>query len=504
MSDGLHAPGGVSVESAELTEPAAADVFTTAWQVNDRANVLQLAPAEPALRSAAKDRRLGRARNVLLVVQALTTVLVGAGAALRGEQLAVFGVTLWLLVDAVAVVQVRRREDLFSVDAAAGRALAAAVAVSLLGVVFGAQAPTRIALVTTGIAGAVGLVVRLLMRRTVGLRWLGLDATRTVLVVGDAESVSQTIKGWAGVDRVRIVGACLTEHDPNVRHVAGVPVLGRVEQVGDLARELDISEVVLHCSPEHSGRWLSQLQWSLEGCDVTLSLATPLTHTSAHRVRLRKVGHQMVMAVAPSRPTGFATAVKSVIDGCVAFALLVVAAPLLVACMIAIRLDSPGPALLRQERVREHGQLFTMFKLRSMCMDADATKVSLVDHNEVDGPLFKIKSGDPRVTRIGRVLRQLSLDELPQLINVVKGQMSLVGPRPALPHEVAKYDGDAVRRLAVKPGLTGLWQISGRSNLPYADMVRLDIDYVDNWTAGRDAKILLGTARAVITRDGAY
>ncbi|MGI8576896.1 MAG: exopolysaccharide biosynthesis polyprenyl glycosylphosphotransferase [Nocardioidaceae bacterium] len=438
------------------------------------------------------------------MTEILATLLVVGIAASQGHDLAVCGAVLWLVIDAVAVVQARLHADLFSVGVAAGRVLATGLAVSLVGVVFNVDAPTRIALMVVAVVGSVGLAVRLVLRRKVLLRWLGVDVARAVLVVGDAESVAQTIKGWAGLDHISIVGACLLEPDTNVRHVAGVPVLGRIEQVGDLARQLEIAEVVLHCGADHTGWWLTQLQWSLEGCDVMLSLVTPLTDTSVHRVRLHKVGRRMVMTVAPSRPTGLVAAVKTMVEGCVALGLLVAATPLLLACMIAIRLDSSGPALLRQTRVREGGHLFSMFKLRTMCLDADATKFALVDRNEADGPLFKIKSGDPRVTRIGRVLRQLSLDELPQLVNVIRGEMSLVGPRPALPGEVEKYDGDAVRRLAVKPGLTGLWQISGRSNLSYADMVRLDIDYVDNWTPGRDAKILLGTARAVITRDGAY
>jgi len=195
--------------------------------------------------------------------------------------------------------------------------------------------------------------------------------------------------------------------------------------------------------------------------------------------------------------------IKGLVDRCAAAVLLVIALPILGACALAIKLTSPGPVIFKQTRVREHGRDFTIYKLRTMSVDAEARLAEIADRNEAGGGLFKIRA-DPRVTSTGGWLRRLSLDELPQLWNVVIGDMSLIGPRPALPHQVASYDESARRRLAVKPGLTGLWQVSGRSNLSWDESVRLDSDYVDNWRPGRDVSIALRTVKAVLTKDGAH
>ena len=182
---------------------------------------------------------------------------------------------------------------------------------------------------------------------------------------------------------------------------------------------------------------------------------------------------------------------------------LLLTLPALLVVGLLVRLDSPGPAIYRQQRVGRDGRLFTMYKFRSMSTSADDELVHLVAFNEADGVLFKIQH-DPRITRIGGWLRRSSLDELPQLWNVVRGDMSLVGPRPALPEEVARYDVDPRRRLVVKPGITGLWQVSGRSDLSWAESVRLDVRYVDNWSLGLDLSILARTVRAVLGHRGAY
>jgi lipopolysaccharide/colanic/teichoic acid biosynthesis glycosyltransferase len=177
--------------------------------------------------------------------------------------------------------------------------------------------------------------------------------------------------------------------------------------------------------------------------------------------------------------------------------------PLLCAIAVAIKLSGPGPVLFRQERVGVNGKAFTMLKFRSMVVDADRHLDELRAENISDGVLFKMRV-DPRVTPIGRVLRRLSLDELPQLLNVLGGSMSLVGPRPPLPGEVARYDAPVHRRLLVKPGLTGLWQVSGRSDLPWEEAVRLDLRYVENWSLAMDLLILGKTVRAVLGSSGAY
>ncbi len=170
---------------------------------------------------------------------------------------------------------------------------------------------------------------------------------------------------------------------------------------------------------------------------------------------------------------------------------------------LAIKLDSPGPAIFKQVRIGKDGKPFTTYKFRTMVADAEARKAELAQLNEADGPIFKIRD-DPRQTRVGRFLRRSSLDELPQLWNVVRDEMSLVGPRPQIPDEVAQYDEWHHRRLEVKPGLTGLWQVLGRSDTSFDDMVRLDIYYAENWSPLMDLRILLETIPAVLSGKGAY
>ncbi len=182
---------------------------------------------------------------------------------------------------------------------------------------------------------------------------------------------------------------------------------------------------------------------------------------------------------------------------------LIAISPILIAIAIAIKVDSTGPIFYRQERVGKDGNAFWMFKFRSMCQDAEQRLDTLRAQNEASGPLFKIRK-DPRVTRVGGVLRRWSLDELPQLLNVLRGEMSLVGPRPPIPSEVAKYEDWQLGRLRAVPGLTGLWQVSGRSEVPFHDMVRLDLHYIGNWSLGLDLEILLRTIPAVLTNRGAY
>ena len=183
--------------------------------------------------------------------------------------------------------------------------------------------------------------------------------------------------------------------------------------------------------------------------------------------------------------------------------LLLVAAPIIAATALAIKLEDRGPVFFKQVRVGRRGEQFECLKIRSMVVDAEARKAELEAMNEGAGVLFKM-ARDPRITRVGAFIRRFSIDEIPQFWNVFRGDMSLVGPRPALPKEVALYDRDAVRRLDVRPGLTGLWQVSGRSDLPWDETVRLDSYYVDNWSFMQDLAIMLRTARAVVSSRGAY
>jgi exopolysaccharide biosynthesis polyprenyl glycosylphosphotransferase len=195
--------------------------------------------------------------------------------------------------------------------------------------------------------------------------------------------------------------------------------------------------------------------------------------------------------------------VKYTVDRAMALFAVLLAAPLLLLIAIAVKLDSRGPVFFRQTRVGQGGKEFGVYKFRSMVVDADAMLAKLAAQNETDGLMFKMRR-DPRVTRVGRFLRKWSLDELPQLFNVLLGHMSLVGPRPPLPREVAQYSNDVARRLLVKPGMTGLWQVSGRSDLSWEDGIRLDLYYVENWSLTADLTILWKTFGAVVKGRGAY
>ena len=194
---------------------------------------------------------------------------------------------------------------------------------------------------------------------------------------------------------------------------------------------------------------------------------------------------------------------KALFDRVLGLWLILVGLPVLAVVAVLVKIDSRGPILFKQRRIGAQGEPFNMLKFRTMVENAEDLLGSLADGHDGNEVLFK-KRDDPRVTRVGRVLRRYSLDELPQLFNVLRGDMSLVGPRPPLPSEVAKYESDAVRRLRVKPGLTGLWQVSGRSNLSWEESLRLDLRYVDNWSLVLDLQILLRTARAVLSGSGAY
>ena len=243
--------------------------------------------------------------------------------------------------------------------------------------------------------------------------------------------------------------------------------------------------------------WLAHAQ----GLDVFLG--TGLLDVAPTRTTLVAGGDLGLLHLRPTTRSSPTRVVKEVADRSIAALSLLVLLPLLVSIGIAIRVDSRGGSLFRQTRVGRDGRTFTMYKFRTMSTDAERRRESLADANECNEVLFKMRR-DPRITRVGALLRRYSLDELPQLMNVVLGQMSLVGPRPALPQEVAKYDVDPRHRLVVKPGLTGLWQVSGRSDLSWDESVRLDLHYVDNWSLALDAVIVLRTLKAVLDHRGAY
>jgi exopolysaccharide biosynthesis polyprenyl glycosylphosphotransferase len=329
--------------------------------------------------------------------------------------------------------------------------------------------------------------------------------TRRVVVVGRGGAVLELTarigrEHYAGLD---VVALCVTPADrARIAQAADVPV-GGLDDVVRMATELGADTIAVTSASETAAHYLRQLSWQLEGTGMELLVAPGLIEVAGPRLHIRPFEGLPLLSVEQPRFEGWRRMVKEGVDRCVAIVGLLALAPVLLGIAVAVRMSSPGPVLYRQERVGVNGRSFTMLKFRSMVADADREVEQLRAANISDGLLFKLRE-DPRVTPVGRWLRRLSLDELPQLFNVLGGSMSLVGPRPPLPGEVARYDSSVSRRLLVKPGLTGLWQISGRSDLPWEEAVRLDLRYVENWSLATDLLILWKTGRAVLSRSGAY
>ena len=325
-----------------------------------------------------------------------------------------------------------------------------------------------------------------------------------VVVVGRERSCAELIRQLRSESQAgfSVVGACIDR--TKAAEVEGVPVVGTSTSIVDALKRTGADTVAVGAWSELTQASLRRLSWELEGSGVDLVVAPALTDVAGPRIHIRPVSGLPLLHVEEPEFGGGRRLLKGSVDRGGAIAALLVGLPLLLVVALSVRLDSRGPALFRQERVGTDGRPFTMYKFRSMYVDAEQRLADLQQHNEAsDGLLFKIKD-DPRVTRVGKHLRRYSLDELPQLINVAIGGMSLVGPRPPLPSEVSQYENDVRRRLLVKPGLTGLWQISGRSDLSWEESVRLDLHYVENWPLALDIIILWKTASVVLTRKGAY
>ncbi|MDX2548049.1 sugar transferase [Streptomyces sp. WI04-05B] len=356
-------------------------------------------------------------------------------------------------------------------------------------------------------AVVIALPVRYALRRRLHRRWArGRDRSTTLLVGpsrGVVELVSVLRRG--GAQELQVAGVCLS--DPKNRaeiHALGLPVLGGVGDMDDVVRVMGISTVVALPVPEADASVLRRMSWTAAVQGVDFLLAPVLTDVSASRLAVRPTNGVPLMRIQAPKLTRISRLPKELLDRSLAAVLLVLLAlPMLLIALI-VRLDSSGSTLFRQRRVGRYGDHFTMFKFRTMRPDSESLRAELEHLNEnSDGLLFKVKE-DPRITRVGSVLRRTSIDELPQLINVVSGHMSLVGPRPPLPEEVEEYTPEVKRRLLVKPGLTGLWQVSGRSDLPWDEAVRLDLGYVDNWSMGLDLEILARTGSVVVRGTGAY
>jgi exopolysaccharide biosynthesis polyprenyl glycosylphosphotransferase len=457
--------------------------------------------ARQSARSPAHRARL-RVLEASLMLEAVLAVAAAAAVswAISGPSVGiVVGLTVWTGIAyhaGVTILRPTRAQVRTLLRSSAVGVSVVAVAASLHVLPDGAVAAALVAVATASVVAAVGRLVRRRLRGPV----------RT-LIVGDSVAVGEWAYRWHGERSVDIVAACIFEPDLNADEypsdVLGAPVLRSLDDLPAAIMRADIENVIVAPGPGFSGVDLRRLAWLIEGTPAALGVVGALDSVAPHRIAPGRIGGSIVLDVAPSRRSGFARACKGMVDRALGLLVLVLCSPILGALWLGVRLDSKGPGFFAQERVGEHGRIFKMYKFRTMTADAETLRADLAEANQATGPLFKIRH-DPRVTRLGQILRRSSLDELPQLVNVVKGDMSLVGPRPALPSEVDTYDQDARRRLAVKPGLTGLWQVSGRADLGWDESVALDLHYVDNWRLSDDVVIALRTVHAVVRARGAY
>jgi len=299
-----------------------------------------------------------------------------------------------------------------------------------------------------------------------------------------------------------VVGACVAGKG-GLGAITGIPVFGGLDTVAEAVRDLDADTVAVLACPEMDGIRLRELAWELEETGTGLCVAPALMDVAGPRTSIRHVAGLPLLHMDHPVLDGGKQIIKSVFDKVVAGVALLVLAPAFGIVALAIRLNDGGPVFFWQTRVGKDGHTFRLCKFRTMVVDAEERRPQLTALNEGGGMLFKLHR-DPRVTRLGAWLRRWSVDESPQFYNVLKGDMSLVGPRPAMPQEVARYGNHMRRRLAVKPGITGLWQVSGRSDLPWTDALRLDLRYVENWSFALDLQIIWKTWSAVIRGSGAY
>jgi exopolysaccharide biosynthesis polyprenyl glycosylphosphotransferase len=394
--------------------------------------------------------------------------------------------------------------DEFRRVARAGIALTAIVAFTA----YAAQisAPRRFVLISLPLVTLLTVGARYLLRQWLHRRRANGDFLHRVVVVGHEVPVLEMLRrlGDERYHGLQVVAACLPL--PGQRPALmerGVPVVGGFGSVEQAVRLTDADTVAVLASPDLGPEQLRRLAWDLEPTGADLLVAPSLVEVAGPRLSIRPVTGLPLLQVEQPQFTGGRRIVKATFDRTMALAAVILLAPVFLFFALAVRLTSRGPALFRQERIGKDGKPFTMWKFRSMVVDAESLREQLLEQSDRDGLMFKMRA-DPRITPIGAWMRKHSVDELPQIFNVLMGSMSLVGPRPPLPEEVAEYGDDVRRRLLVRPGLTGLWQVSGRADLSWEESVRLDLRYVDNWTIATDLLILWKTIRAVIRGGGAY
>ncbi len=346
------------------------------------------------------------------------------------------------------------------------------------------------------------VLTRSLLRRAIHILRRHMWLTRRVVLVGnpqhvkELQSVTQR-ENWLGY---YLVGALVPAGSDTSD--LSLPVLGTPEDTINIVESRDVDAVIFGEGAFPSSRGFRRMAWALESHGAQMIVAPALTDIAAQRIQVRPVAGMPLVTVEPPSTQKAGRWMKRAFDVVGAALVLLLTSPILLATAIAIKLDDGGPILFSQTRVGRYGEHFQMLKFRSMVTNAEEILKTLQNQGP-NSVMFKMEK-DPRITKIGNFIRRFSIDELPQLWNVLRGDMSLIGPRPALPREVAQYAPHVNRRLEVRPGLTGLWQVSGRSNLSWDDTVRLDLYYVDNWSMPQDLSIMAQTVKAVLFSNGAY
>lgn len=422
--------------------------------------------------------------------------------------------SLIVLVVWVASLGAHRTRDIRVIGIGAGeykRVInASMVAFAILGVLlFAAQADLSRPFIFTSMGiGTIGLV----STRWLWRHWLLRQPARDrflsrAVVVGGTDEAEYVVRKINEKSRASYNVVAATISDATTTHIEvgdrRIPIVGEPNTVSTIARNLQADTVIVAGAASRNPSYIRSLSWDLEGSGTELVLAAQLTDVAGPRIHFRPVDGLPLMHVEIPQFDGVKHALKRSFDIVASGIGLLILAPLFGAIALLVHLDSPGGVLFRQERVGKGERSFTMLKFRTMVATAEQDLAALLEGNEGNGLLFKMKN-DPRVTRIGRVLRKYSLDELPQLWNVFVGDMSLVGPRPPLPREVIDYESHVRRRLYIKPGLTGMWQVGGRSDLSWEESVRLDLYYVENWSLVGDLMILWQTVKVVTRPTGAY
>jgi exopolysaccharide biosynthesis polyprenyl glycosylphosphotransferase len=532
----VDGPGGIAPARADTTGRVAAAASTdpTAGGPDTTSDMTQTWPdIDPAVRrrapaldrpGAGRHAARGRIRTAweasymrfLLIADLIAALLAGAAAfSVRfggavthyNQQYLLFTVLLPLiLIMSLVLSRAYERRFLFVGTDEYQRVMRAGIAmtatIAIISYAFEVGLARGYVVLALPLATLLALGFRFVLRKQLHHRRARGRCLRRVIVVGHELAVIAMARQLSRelYHGLEVVGCCLPpRHDGDV----GLPVYGTFDEVALAVHAARADTVIVLSCPELDGQTLRRLAWRLEREDIDLIVASSLVDVAGARTTIRPVDGLPMLHVEHPRLSGAGRVVKSILDRVGAAVGLLLLSPLMVAIAIAIRHDSPGPVFFRQIRVGKGGREFVIFKFRTMGTDAERRLTALRARNDHDGVLFKMRD-DPRVTRVGRVLRRFSLDELPQLINVLLGEMSLVGPRPPLPEEVMAYPSDMRRRLAVRPGMTGLWQVSGRSDLSWEETVRLDLRYVENWSFSLDLVILLRTLSAVWRSSGAY